>query len=231
MTIGACKRSLWSRFYAPGLTVLVVQRNTTRDKQKAKIVIDAVREHGLVKATGDAELYKMDLFHKYKVLDGEPLSIYVVCKVCFSQGDYALAQISRGSCAPRNRSTTNVRTHLRTHHKETYDLLLGHEHDAQGKSGLKINQMFSLRAKNGPVHQNEADTVDAMLHLVAENLDPWSRMRSHGMTKLLQSIHPHAWIPSIATLQQRAVDKVSTHLPTMYVMMYAHARTRTHVCM
>jgi hypothetical protein len=34
------------RFYAPGLTFLVVQRNTTREKQKAKIVVDAVREHG-----------------------------------------------------------------------------------------------------------------------------------------------------------------------------------------
>jgi hypothetical protein len=48
--------NLWSRFYAPGLTFLVVPRNTTRDKQKAKIVVDAVWEHGLVKATGDAEL-------------------------------------------------------------------------------------------------------------------------------------------------------------------------------
>ena len=60
--------NLWSRFYAPGLTFLVVPRNTTRDTQKAKIVVDAVREHGLVKATGDAELYKMDLFDKYRVL-------------------------------------------------------------------------------------------------------------------------------------------------------------------
>jgi hypothetical protein len=63
--------NLWSRFYAPGLTFLVVQRNTTREKQKAKIVVDAVREHGLVKATGDAELYKMDMLDKYKVL-GNP---------------------------------------------------------------------------------------------------------------------------------------------------------------
>jgi hypothetical protein len=94
-----CMRwNLWSRFYAPGLSFLAVQRNTTREKQKAKIVLDAVREHGLVKATGDAELYKMDMFDKYKFLHGEPLSRYVVCQVCFSQGDYDLAQISRGSC-------------------------------------------------------------------------------------------------------------------------------------
>ena len=37
---------IYPRFYAQGQTFLVVQRNTTREKQKAKIVVDAVREHG-----------------------------------------------------------------------------------------------------------------------------------------------------------------------------------------
>jgi hypothetical protein len=70
-------------------------------------------------------------------------------------------------------SSTNLRAHMEIYHRKIYDQLELRENDATGKSGTKINQYLS-RSKKGPAQQDESETLDAMLMLVAESLELWT---------------------------------------------------------
>jgi hypothetical protein len=188
-----------------------VQRNATRDKHKHKEVVESIAQYGVQRAQGVSVMYQMQLFDKFKVADGHVMSKWALCKECCTAGNYALAQVSRGSHDPGKRCVSNLRKHVQLHHKSTYENLLLRE----GTSGPKITDHLvrSTRVTRGSPNQSEEETVDALLQLVTEELDPWSRTQSFAVKKLVRSIHPNAWVPCEDTLRQHAVKKVRYHAP------------------
>jgi hypothetical protein len=51
-----------------------VQRNATRDKHKHKEVVESIAQYGVQRAQGVSVMYQMQLFDKFKVADGHPMS-------------------------------------------------------------------------------------------------------------------------------------------------------------
>jgi hypothetical protein len=117
----------------------------------------------------------MQLFDKFKVTDGHPMSKWALCKECCITGNYALAQVSRGSHDPGKRCVSNLRKHVQIHHKSTYENLLLRE----GTSAKITDHLArSTKVTRGAPNQSEEETVDVLLQLVTEELDPWSSTQS-----------------------------------------------------
>jgi hypothetical protein len=63
-----------------------------------------------------------------------------------------------------------------------------------GPRSLTIS--LGLQRLQGVLPISQSKRLDALLQLVTEELDPWSRTQSFAVKKLVRSIHPNAWVPS-----------------------------------
>ena len=70
--------------------------------------------------------------------------------------------------------------------------------------GGGMTSYFKSTQSRGAPTQIEVDTLDSLLRLVTESLDPWERITSTSLRSFATSIHPKAWVPSIPCLQEYA---------------------------
>ena len=70
--------------------------------------------------------------------------------------------------------------------------------------GGGMTSYFKSTPSRGAPAQIEVDTLDSLLRLVTESLDPWERISSTSLRSFATSIHPKAWLPSISRLQEHA---------------------------
>ena len=130
--------------------------------------------------------------------------MYAMCKICMSHKKYALGRVSLGSVKKHERCTTNLRAHMMAHHREEYDKII----TADMKSAPRITASMSKVVTNGAPKQVHEETMDALVQIVAEDLDPWIRTQSSAFKKFATSIHPAAIVPSVPSLQAHAALKV-----------------------
>jgi len=73
-----------------------------------------------------------------------------------------------------------------------------------------MNHHFATAPKSqGPSCQIESATLDSLVRLVVETLDPWDHINSTTLQKFAKSIHPQAWVPSVKTLLDHARIKAT----------------------
>ena len=58
--------------------------------------------------------------------------------------------------------------------------------------------------KRGAPFQDERKTLDSLLMLVTDEMDPWQRVESHAVQKTMRAVNPKAWTPCVNTVQQHA---------------------------
>ena len=73
-----------------------------------------------------------------------------------------------------------------------------------GRVVLDGGGMTSYFPSRGAPAQIEVDTIDSLLLLATESLDPWERISSASLRLFATSIHPKAWLPGISGLQEHA---------------------------
>lgn len=178
-------------------------RNSTRDKETTKEVVDAINKYGLIPAVGQAEVWKGSYFLEFKVGQAHALARWAICKACIANKDYHLARVSRGGATAKDRGTSNVRTHLRIHHPADFEDLMKRDGRVVLDGGGMTSYFKSTQSRGAPA-QIEVDTLDSLLRLVTESLDPWERISSTSLRSFATSIHPKAWVPSIPCLQEYA---------------------------
>ena len=194
----------------PSKTTREPKRNHTRDKAASKEVVDAITQHHCRTVSGSATVWQGKFYSEFKVSSTHALTKYVLCKQCLVDKNFALARVSRGNGPAAQRTTTNARKHLHTHHKDLSERLLkmdGHVRVGQAAGMDKFVQPVPSHSR-GPACQNSLDTLDALVQLVSEELEPWDRLQSAPFKKFAQSIHPQAWVPEVKTVQQHARAKV-----------------------
>jgi hypothetical protein len=186
------------------------KRNHTRDKAASKEVVDAITKFHCRTVSGSATVWQGKFYSEFNVSSTHALTKYVLCKQCLLDKNFALARVSRGNGTAAHRTTTNARKHLHTHHKDLSERLL--KMDGRVRVGEDAGMdMFVQPAPShhkGPACQNSLDTLDAMVQMVSEELEPWDRLQSAPFKKFARSIHPHAWVPEVKTVQQHARAKV-----------------------
>jgi len=91
--------------------------------------------------------------------------------------DYHLARVSRGGATAKDRDTSNVRTHLRIHHPDDFEDLVKRDRRVVLDGG-GMTSYFKATPIRGAPTQIEVDTLDSLLRLVTESLDPWERISS-----------------------------------------------------
>ena len=73
-----------------------------------------------------------------------------------------------------------------------------------------MNHQFAAAPKSqGPSCQIESATLDSLVRLVVEALEPWDHINSAALQKFSKSIHPQAWFPSVKTLLDHARIKAT----------------------
>jgi len=181
--------------------------NSTRDKETTKQVVDVINKYGLIPAVGQAEVWKGSYFLEFKVGQAHPLAKWAIWKTCIANKDYHLARVSRGGATGKDRGTSNVRTHLRIHHPADFEDLMKRDGRVVMEGGGMTSYFKSTPIRGAPT-QIKVDTLDALLRLVTESLDPWERITSTSLRSFATSIHPKAWVPIIPCLQEYARVKV-----------------------
>jgi len=64
-----------------------------------------------------------------------------------------------------------------------------------------MNHHFAAAPKSqGPSCQIESATLDSLVRLIVETLDPWDHINSAALQNCAKSIHPQACVPSVKTL-------------------------------
>ena len=56
--------------------------------------------------------------------------------------------------------------------------------------------------KPGDPFQDERETLDSLLILVTDEMDPWKRVESHTVQKTMRAVNPKAWTPCVNTVHQ-----------------------------
>jgi len=59
-------------------------RNSTRDKETTKEVVDAINKYGLIPAAGQTEVWKGSYFLEFKVGRAHALARWAICKACIA---------------------------------------------------------------------------------------------------------------------------------------------------
>ena len=59
-------------------------RNSTRDKETTKEVVDTINKYGLIPAAGQAEVWKGSYFLEFKVGRAHALARWAICKACIA---------------------------------------------------------------------------------------------------------------------------------------------------
>jgi len=81
--------------------------------------------------------------------------------------------------------------------------------DPEGGAG-HINHHFATTPKSqGPSCQIESATLDSLVRLVVETLDPWDHINSAALQNFAKFIHPQARVPSVKTLLDHARIKAT----------------------
>jgi len=63
-----------------------------------------------------------------------------------------------------------------------------------------MNHHFAVAPKSqGPSCKIESATLDSLVRLVVETLDPWDHINSAALRIFAKSIHPQDWVPSVKT--------------------------------
>jgi len=181
-------------------------RNASRDREVSKQVVDSLNALDLGMPSGLAEIWKNKYFMEYKVGLMHCDAKYALCTACLRQKDYHLARICRGA-SKKERGTTNARQHLCLHHHDIFqDLCIrkGRMADPEGGSGHMNHHFASAPKSQGPLYQIESATLDSLVRLVVETLDPWDHINSMTLQQFAKSIHPQVWVPSVKTLLDHA---------------------------
>ena len=66
-------------------------RNSTRDKETTKEVVDAINKYGLIPAVGQAEVWKGNYFLEFKVGQAHALARWAICKACIAVNSLELS--------------------------------------------------------------------------------------------------------------------------------------------
>jgi len=83
-------------------------RNSTRDKETTKEVVDVINKYGLILAVGQADVWKGSYFLEFKVSRAHALARWAICKACIANKDYHLTRVSRGGATAKDCDTSNV---------------------------------------------------------------------------------------------------------------------------
>jgi len=162
-------------------------------------------------SSGSAEIWKNKYFMEYKVGKMHRDAKYVLCTACLQQKDYHLARICRGA-SKKERGTTNARQHLRLHHHDIFqDMCIRERRMADPEEGPgQMNHPLAAAPKSqGPSCQIESATLDSLVRLVVETLDPWDHINSTTLQNFVKPIHPQVWVPSVKTLLDHARIKAT----------------------
>mmetsp|Transcript_61524 Transcript_61524/g.90259 ORF Transcript_61524/g.90259 Transcript_61524/m.90259 type:complete len:286 (-) Transcript_61524:252-1109(-) len=181
-------------------------RNTSRDVQRKKAVSEQINLHGMVDISGDSGIVKGKFFSRFNVAKGHDDYKYAVCKTCTEEGSLHLARVPRGAAVKDASSTSNMRHHLFIHHAEQFDELLvleGKRPAVPTGEGMRGHFLPKVQKRGAPL-QDERETLDSLLMLVTDEMDPWQRVESHAVQKTMRAVNPKAWTPCVDTVQQHA---------------------------
>ena len=182
------------------------QRNASRDKQVGHEVVNGIATHGMRSVNGIAPVWRLPYFSEFKVPSRHPLSKYALCRKCVHDDNFHLARVSRGNVSAASRNTSNVRAHLQIHHPDLYEDLLKHEGKLSVDATAGIQKFLSDKEsqRRGPACQNPEATMDALLQMITEDLQPWEKLRSSAFKAFARSIKADAWVPCVDTVQSHA---------------------------
>ena len=84
--------------------------------------------------------------------------------------------------------------------------------DPEGGLGHMNHHFAAFPKSQGPSCQIESATLDSLVRLVVETLDPWDHINSAALQILAKSIHPQAWVPSVKDPSRPCQDQ-DNHVP------------------
>jgi len=181
-------------------------RNTSRDVQRKKAVSEQINLHGMVDISGDSAIVKGKFFSRFNIAKGHDNRKYAMCQTCIEEGSLHLTRVSRGAAVKDTSSTLNMRHHLFIHHAKQFDELLvleGKRLTVQTGEGMRGHFLPKV-PKHGAPLQYERETLDSLLMLVTNEMDPWQRVESHAVQKTMRAVNLKAWTPCVDTVQQHA---------------------------
>ena len=80
-------------------------RNSTRDKETTKEVVDVINTYDLIPVVGQAEVWKGSYFLEFKVGQAHTLAKWAIFQGCIANKDYHLVCVSRGGATVKDRDT------------------------------------------------------------------------------------------------------------------------------
>jgi len=97
-----------------------------------------------------------------------------MCKTCIEEGSFHLARVSRGATVKDTSSTSNMRHHLFIHHAEQFDeplVLEGKRPTVPTGEGVRGHFLPKVPKRGVPL-EDERETLDSLLMLVTDEMDP-----------------------------------------------------------
>jgi len=82
---------------------------------------------------------------------------------------------------------------------------------ADPEGGNMTHHFAAAPKSQGPPCQIKSATLDSLVRLVVETLDPWDHINSTALQKIAKSIHPQAWVPDVKTLLNHARIKATMY--------------------